>query len=83
MTVTEWTAELDMKCAGVVDAFEGLYTHMDALDEIPGISDDELEEITAVAVVKMNRMQRNADAFAYDDTELLEDGVEPLKEDIQ
>ena len=57
MDANPWMGTLDEKCSNVVDAFTQLYAHIDSLEKVPDITMEQLEEIGAVILIKVSRMQ--------------------------
>ena len=56
MAAKEWLGKVEEKCSVVVAAYTELFDQIGTVDEIPGVSEDELEEINAVIAVKLMRM---------------------------
>ena len=65
MTTDSWKTELDAKCETLVDSFSQLYAHIDALENIEGITVEEVEELCAVAAVKIMRARNKTFNIAY------------------
>lgn len=47
---------IEAKCGAVVTAYAELFDQIGTVDDIPGVTEDEIEEINAVVSVKLMRM---------------------------
>lgn len=47
---------VEAKCGAVVTAYAELFDQIGTVDDIPGVTEDEIEEISAVVSVKLMRM---------------------------
>lgn len=56
MATKEWLGKVEEKCGAVVTAYTELFDQIGTMDEIPGVNEDELDEISAVVAVKLMRM---------------------------
>ena len=60
MGTKEWLDNVEAKCGAVVTAYAELFDQIGTVDAIPGVTEDEIEEISAVVSVKlMRRMPRS------------------------
>lgn len=52
-----WLANLNVKCITAVEAMDAVYNYLDVLEHVlPGMSDDDVEELYAVVNVKLQKM---------------------------
>lgn len=65
MKGTAWLDEIDVKCAAVIGAFKELYAHLDVLDEMKDLTENDLKEISAVGMVKLERMLDATQEMAF------------------
>lgn len=56
METQEWLDNVEAKCGAVVTAYAELFDQIDTVDDLPGVTEDEIEEIIAVVSVKLMRM---------------------------
>ena len=56
MGTKEWLDNVEAKCGAVVTAYTELFDQIGTVEDIPGVTEDEIEEISAVVSVKLMRM---------------------------
>ena len=69
MAAKEWLGKVEEKCGAVVTAYTELFDQIDTMDEIPGVNEDELEEISAVVAVKLMRMDDKISGILFPEPE--------------
>ena len=73
MITQELLVKVDEKCGAVVMAYTELFDQLGTVDEIQGVSEDELEEIIAVIAVKLMRMDDKISRILYPEPESISD----------
>ena len=64
--------KIEAKCNAVIDSYTDLYHHVGTLEELDGLTEDELEEVSAVVavvVVKLMRMGNKVEAILFPEPE--------------
>ena len=56
MGMKEWLDNVEAKCGAVVTAYAELFDQIGTVDDIPGVTEDEIEEISAAVSIKLMRM---------------------------
>ena len=69
MATKEWLGKVEEKCGAVVTAYTELFDQIGTMDEIPGVNEDELEEISAVVAVKLMRMDDKISGILFPEPE--------------
>ena len=69
MATKEWLGKVEEKCGAVVTAYTELFDQIGTMDEIPGVNEDELEEISAVIAVKLMRMDDKISGILFPEPE--------------
>ena len=69
MATQEWLDKVEEKCGAVVTAYTELFDQIGTMDEIPGVNEDELDEISAVVAVKLMRMDDKISGILYPEPE--------------
>lgn len=68
---------VEAKCGAVVTAYAELFDQIGTVDDIPGVTEDEIEEISAVVSVKLMRMDAKIEEIECPEPEIVlavEDG---------
>ena len=65
----EWLDQVEAKCNTVVDSYTDLYHHVGTIEELNGLTEDELEEVSAVVAVKLMRMENKVEAILFPEPE--------------
>ena len=60
---------VEAKCGAVVTAYTELFDQIGTVDAIPGVTEDEIEEISAVVAVKLMRMENKVEAILFPEPE--------------
>ena len=77
MGTKEWLDNVEAKCGAVVTAYAELFDQIGTVDDIPGVTEDEIEEISAVVSVKLMRMDAKIEEIECPEPEsvlVVEDG---------
>ena len=69
MIAKEWLDKVEAKCNAVVDSYTDLYHHVGTIEELDGLTEDELEEVSAVVAVKLMRMENKVEAILFPEPE--------------
>ena len=70
MTKAEWLEQMDVQRNGVVTALGAVFTHLDLLAKVlPGMSQEEAEELYAISAVKIQRMYRKIASYGNEPEE--------------
>lgn len=56
MGMKEWLDNVEAKCGAVVTAYAELFDQIGTVDDIPGVTEDDIEEISAAVSIKLMRM---------------------------
>lgn len=57
--------KVEAKCNAVVDSYTDLYHHVGTLEELGELTENELEEVSAVVAVKLIRMENKVEAILF------------------
>ena len=69
MATKEWLGKVEEKCGAVVTTYTELFDQIGTVDDIPGVTEDEIEEISAVVAVKLMRMENKVEAILFPEPE--------------
>jgi hypothetical protein len=72
MGTKEWLDNVEAKCGAVVTAYAELFDKIGTVDDIHGVTEDEIEEISAVVSVKLMRMEDKMTAIEYPEPEVIQ-----------
>ena len=61
--------KVEAKCNAVVDSYTDLYHHVGTLEELGELTENELEEVSAVVAVKLIRMENKVEAILFPEHE--------------
>ena len=65
MITKEWLGKVEAKCNAVVDSYTDLYHHVGTIEELDGLTEDELEEVSSVVSVKLARMENKVEEIKF------------------
>ena len=74
MIAKEWLSKVEAKCNAVVDSYTDLYHYVGTLEELGELTENELDEVSAVVAVKLMRMENKVEAILFpepDSTQVL------------
>ena len=71
MGTKEWLDSVEAKCGAVVTAYAELFDQIGTVEDIPGVTEDEIEEISAVVSVKLMRMDTKIDEIECPEPEII------------
>ena len=69
MDTKEWLDKVEEKCGAVVTAYTELFDQLGTMDEIPGVNEYELNEISAVVAFKLTCMDDKLSGILYPEPE--------------
>ena len=69
MIAKEWLDKVEAKCNAVVDSYTDLYCHVGTIEERVGLTEDELEEVSAVVSIKLIRMENKVEAILFPESD--------------
>ena len=71
MGTQEWLDNVEAKGGAVVTAYAELCDQIGTVDAIPGVTEDEIEEISAVVSVKLMRMDAKIEEIECPEPEIV------------